>query len=149
MGEWMYSSTFLDLGTSWTWVVSFTPRQLYPGERAPGTHWIGGWVGPRTSLDDAEKRKFMTLSGLELRVLGRLARSQSLYRLLQQQRIWTAKITFLRKETAYSLHQRPDRNAGSEREMNVSDWNNTASRVRDDWLRHLERMVHHFIVLPK
>jgi hypothetical protein len=22
-----------------------------PGERAPGTHWIGGWVGPRVSLD--------------------------------------------------------------------------------------------------
>jgi hypothetical protein len=24
----------------------FTPR-----ERAPGTHWIGGWVGPRAGLD--------------------------------------------------------------------------------------------------
>jgi hypothetical protein len=28
-----------------------------PGERAPGTHWIGGWVDPRASLDDLEKRK--------------------------------------------------------------------------------------------
>jgi len=28
-------------------VVSFTPR----GEKAPGTHWIGGWVGPRAGLD--------------------------------------------------------------------------------------------------
>jgi hypothetical protein len=52
---------FLDLGTSWRWVVSFTP-----GERAPGTHWIGGWVDPRSSLHDVEKRKFLTLSGLEL-----------------------------------------------------------------------------------
>jgi hypothetical protein len=26
-----------------------------PGERAPSTHWIGGWVGPRTDLDDMEK----------------------------------------------------------------------------------------------
>jgi hypothetical protein len=25
---------FLDLGTSWRWVVSLTPRHLYPGERA-------------------------------------------------------------------------------------------------------------------
>jgi hypothetical protein len=26
-----------------------------PGERAPGTHWIGGWVNSRASLDDVEK----------------------------------------------------------------------------------------------
>jgi hypothetical protein len=52
-----------------------------PGERAPGTHCIGSWVGPRTCLDSVEKRKFLTLSVLELRPLGRLARSQSLYRL--------------------------------------------------------------------
>jgi hypothetical protein len=36
------------------------------GERAPGTHWIGGWVDPRAGLDDVEKRKFVTLPGLEL-----------------------------------------------------------------------------------
>ena len=28
------------------WVVNATPRPLYPWER-PGTHLIGGWVGPR------------------------------------------------------------------------------------------------------
>jgi hypothetical protein len=38
-------------------------------------------VGPRAGLDDVEKRKFLTLPGLELRLLGRPARSQSLYRL--------------------------------------------------------------------
>jgi len=32
--------------------VSFTPR-----ERAPGTHWIGGWMGPRAVLDAVVKRK--------------------------------------------------------------------------------------------
>jgi hypothetical protein len=32
-----------------------------PGEKAPVTHWIGGWVGPRTGLDDMEKRKFLTV----------------------------------------------------------------------------------------
>jgi hypothetical protein len=38
-------------------------------------------VGPRAGLDDVEKRKFLTLPGLELRPLARPARSQSLYRL--------------------------------------------------------------------
>jgi hypothetical protein len=37
-------------------------------------------VGPRACLDDV-KKNFLTLSGLELRPLGRPARSQSLYRL--------------------------------------------------------------------
>jgi hypothetical protein len=38
-------------------------------------------VDPTAGLDDVEKRKFLTLPGLELRPLGRRARSQSLYRL--------------------------------------------------------------------
>jgi hypothetical protein len=54
---------------------------LPPWERAPGTHWIGGWVNPRAGLDDVDKRKFLTIPGLELLSLGRPARSQSLYRL--------------------------------------------------------------------
>jgi hypothetical protein len=45
---------FLDLGTSSRGVVSFTPRRFTPGERALGTHWIGGWVGPRAGLDMEE-----------------------------------------------------------------------------------------------
>jgi hypothetical protein len=44
-------------------------------------HWIGGWVDPRVGLEDIEKRKFLTVPGLELRPLGRPAHSQSLYRL--------------------------------------------------------------------
>jgi len=36
------------------WVVSPTPRPLYPWER-PGTHFKGGWVGPRTGLDRCGK----------------------------------------------------------------------------------------------
>jgi hypothetical protein len=52
-----------------------------PGRFTPGTHWIGGWVGPRAGLDDVEKRKFLTLTGLDLRPLGCPARRQSLYRL--------------------------------------------------------------------
>jgi hypothetical protein len=49
-----------------------------PGKIALGTHWIGGWEGPRTGLDDVGKRKFLTLPGLELRHLWRPVRSQPL-----------------------------------------------------------------------
>jgi hypothetical protein len=48
MGQWRYSSTILDLGLSWRWMVSFTPRRF-----TPDAHWIGGWVGP--GLDAVEK----------------------------------------------------------------------------------------------
>jgi hypothetical protein len=54
---------------------------VIPGERAPDTSWIGGWVDLRAGLDDVRERKFLTLLGLELRPLGRPARSESLYRL--------------------------------------------------------------------
>jgi hypothetical protein len=47
----------LDLRTRWRWVVSFTTRPIYLREKAPGTHWIGGWVGPRAVLDTVVKRK--------------------------------------------------------------------------------------------
>jgi hypothetical protein len=34
------------------------PVRFTPGERAPpGTHWTGGWVGPRAGLDTVEERK--------------------------------------------------------------------------------------------
>jgi hypothetical protein len=32
------------------------PSRFSPGKTAPGTHWIGGWVDPRTSLDEVEKK---------------------------------------------------------------------------------------------
>jgi hypothetical protein len=31
------------------------PCHFTNGERAPGTHGIGGWVDPRAGLDDMEK----------------------------------------------------------------------------------------------
>jgi hypothetical protein len=57
------------------------PAALPSVKKAPGTHLMGGWVGLRVGLDDVERRKFLILPGLELRPLGRPARSQSLYRL--------------------------------------------------------------------
>jgi hypothetical protein len=65
---------------AYEWSASRSGR-FTPGERAPGVHWLGGWMDPRVGLDDVEKRKFLTLLGLELRTLGRLTRRQSLYRL--------------------------------------------------------------------
>jgi hypothetical protein len=43
---------------------SSRPGRFTPGEGAPGTCWTGGWVGPRAGVDEVEKRKFLTLSGL-------------------------------------------------------------------------------------
>jgi hypothetical protein len=62
-------------------VVSSRTSHFLPGEMALGSHWLGGWLGPRTGLEDVEERKYLPLPGLELRPLGRPARSQSLYRL--------------------------------------------------------------------
>jgi hypothetical protein len=59
------------------------PGSFTSGEKAHGSHWIGGWVDPRAGdLDDVEKRNFFTLLGLELRPLHRRARNQSLSQLL-------------------------------------------------------------------
>jgi hypothetical protein len=46
----------LDLGARRGWLVSTTPRPLYPWER-PGTHCIGCWMGPSAGLDVCEKSR--------------------------------------------------------------------------------------------
>jgi hypothetical protein len=56
------------------WSASL-PGRFTPGERASCTHWIGGWMGPRTGLDVVERRKILPLPVLELRPLGRADRS--------------------------------------------------------------------------
>jgi hypothetical protein len=71
---------FISILVGVEWLVSW-PGRLTPAERAAGTHWIGGWVGPRTGIEGMEKRKFLLLPGLEFRLLGCPTRSQSLYRL--------------------------------------------------------------------
>jgi hypothetical protein len=57
----MYSTTIsltsvLDGGE---WSDSRTGR-FTPRERALGTHWIGGWMGPRAVLDAVVKRKILS-----------------------------------------------------------------------------------------
>jgi hypothetical protein len=52
MGERRYTSySYLTSAIRWWWVVSLTSRPRFtPGERTPGTHCIGGWVGLRAGL---------------------------------------------------------------------------------------------------
>jgi hypothetical protein len=52
------------------------PRST-PGERATGTHFIGGWVGPRAGLDaETRGRILCPCRGSKP---GRPVRSQTLY----------------------------------------------------------------------
>jgi hypothetical protein len=37
------------------------PGRFTPEERAPSTHQIGGWVGPRAGLEYMESKKFLVL----------------------------------------------------------------------------------------
>lgn len=50
-----------DLSNSWSCAISSHPCCFTPGERAPCTHWIGGWVDQKASPEDIEKLKFLTL----------------------------------------------------------------------------------------
>jgi hypothetical protein len=51
------------------------PAALPPG-KTPGTHCIGGWVGPMVGLDGCK-----TLASIGIQFPDRPARSESLYRL--------------------------------------------------------------------
>jgi len=67
---------FHDRGTRrWVSGQQHVPTALYPRER-PGTHFTGGWVGPRAGLDRCGKSRPHRVS-----IPDRPARSQSLYRL--------------------------------------------------------------------
>jgi hypothetical protein len=69
MGEWLYRSTFLTLAVAGGELSASRPGNFTLDERARVTHRIGGWVDPRTGLEDVGNRKFLALSGLELRPL--------------------------------------------------------------------------------
>jgi hypothetical protein len=58
MGVLRYSSThsFTSALDGGEWSASRSSR-FTPREKAAGTHWIGGWVGPRAVLDALVKRK--------------------------------------------------------------------------------------------
>jgi hypothetical protein len=54
----MHSSTSALDGGEWS---ASRPGRFTPRERAPVTHWIGVWVGPRAVLDAVVKRKIPSL----------------------------------------------------------------------------------------
>jgi hypothetical protein len=47
----------------------YAPDLFTSGHRAPGTHWIGGWMDPRAGLDAVEKG-LLPLPGIEPRSFG-------------------------------------------------------------------------------
>jgi hypothetical protein len=47
----------------WRWVVNFTFLVALLPRKNPGTHWIGGCVGPRVVLDVVEKKNVLPLPG--------------------------------------------------------------------------------------
>ena len=55
-GEEVLLYSLFNFGGRCGWVVNATPRSIYPLER-PGTHCIGGWVGPRAGLDGSGKSR--------------------------------------------------------------------------------------------
>jgi hypothetical protein len=58
MGEWRYTSTILDFGTRWEWMISFMPWPLYPqGKRTqyPLDRRLSGLQSPIWTLWSREK----------------------------------------------------------------------------------------------
>jgi hypothetical protein len=53
-----FSTSALDGGE---WLASRPGRALPQGKRPPGTHWTGGWVGPRAGLDAEARGKILCL----------------------------------------------------------------------------------------
>jgi hypothetical protein len=56
--KWRYSSTHsLTSAIDGCEGSASHPGRFVSSERTPGTHWIGGWMGPRAVLDAVVKRK--------------------------------------------------------------------------------------------
>jgi hypothetical protein len=51
-----FSTSALDEGE---WSASRPGRPFTPGERTPGTHCTGGWVGPRAGLNTEDRGKIL------------------------------------------------------------------------------------------
>jgi hypothetical protein len=72
----------LDLGTRWRWVVSFTPRPLYPKKKSPWYPLDRRLGGPQSrSGRGGEEKNSQTPPGIEPPNSDRSARSQARYRL--------------------------------------------------------------------
>jgi hypothetical protein len=65
VGEWRYSSTFLNLSTRWRWVVSFTPLPLYPRGKSPRYPLDRRLGEPQSRSGPCEQEKNLALPGIE------------------------------------------------------------------------------------
>jgi hypothetical protein len=75
-----YSFTASALDTHLVSGERHAPAELYFGERTPGTHCTGGWVGFRAGVDAEDRGEILLpLLGIEPRSPGRPVRSQILY----------------------------------------------------------------------
>jgi hypothetical protein len=63
MGECMYTSTFLGLGTSWRWVVNFTLRPLYPRGKSPRYPVDRRLGGPQSRSERLGEKKILDPTG--------------------------------------------------------------------------------------
>jgi hypothetical protein len=105
-----------DLGTKWGWVVSVTPRPRFtPGERIPGTHCTGGWVGLRAGLETGWRKNLLPVPGIEPRWPGRLAGSQTLY--------WLSYPAHCMWNKCRLVHIQSDREVGKDRFTLLCDKN--------------------------
>jgi hypothetical protein len=79
MAEWMYNPHFLDLGTSWSWVVSFAPLVLYPRGKIPQYPLDRRLGGPQSWSGRHGEVKILAPTGTQTPTSGHPACSQSLY----------------------------------------------------------------------
>jgi hypothetical protein len=92
LGSGGIAQCILDLGTRWRWVVSFTPRPLYPQGKSP---WypldrrVGGVPQNRSGRSGEEKHS-QTMSGLEPSIIQLVVQryTTELSRLLWRYKCW-------------------------------------------------------------
>jgi hypothetical protein len=80
-------------------------KGFYPRERAPGTHWIGGWVGPRTGLDFVETRNILPTPAVQP-VACRDATDIGVIRIPVVSQLHGPTVSSRRKSPRYSLDKR-------------------------------------------
>jgi hypothetical protein len=87
-------------------VVSVTPRPRFtPGERTPGTHWIGGWVGLRAGLDAGARRKILCpCRGSNLCMSYRGSLSEKVKRIMLDSHKWADQSKTLLHSLNYSVY---------------------------------------------
>jgi hypothetical protein len=69
MEEWRYSSTILDLGIRWRWVVSFTLEPLYPRGKSARYPLDMRLSGPQGRSGRCGEGKNLTLAGIRTPVV--------------------------------------------------------------------------------